>query len=471
MRRFRPACLAAVSALVWTCVADAARPRYGGTLRVETSASMRTLDPAATPVDAADASSRHWLHPLMFETLVGLEGPSGLSPRLAVSWTSNAELTDWQFHLRSGVKLHDGSALDAGRVAAALRAINRSWSVTGDSGVVTIRVDQPRPDLPWQLAETRYAIAFGRPEGGEPIGTGPFAIDRWEPRRLRLRAHEDHWAGRPFLDAVQIEMGRPVGDQLASLEAGRADVVAIQPQDARRVTQRGFQVAATRHLELVAVVLNRGVGSSGVRRALSLAIDRASICGVLLQGNAQPAWTVLPQWLGGYAALFAAGHDPARARALIGGEPAARRTLLLVVNEADLLLRAIRDRIAVNARDAGLSIVSPSTGGAAPRSPDATLVRLRLRAGTPAQAMTAAIVELDRQTRTHAPLPQLGSDPAFDAIYRFERDAIESGAIVPIAHLPDLYAMAPAVESWRAPIVLPSGAWNLANAWLRGSEP
>jgi MarR-like DNA-binding transcriptional regulator SgrR of sgrS sRNA len=209
MKLSTPASLAAVSVVLWINVAGAARPRYAGTLRVETAAAMRTLNPAAAPLDEADAAARRILFPLIFETVVTPDSAGGLYGLLAVTWTSNAGATQWRFHLRPGVRLHDGTPLDGARVAAALRAIEPGWRIAADAGTLTIDVDQPLPDLPWHLADSRYAIAFGRSGGGEPIGSGPFAIERWEPRRLRLRAHEAHWQGRAFVDAVQVEMGRP----------------------------------------------------------------------------------------------------------------------------------------------------------------------------------------------------------------------------------------------------------------------
>lgn len=473
MRRFRSACLAAVSALIWTCLADAARPRYGGTLRVQTSAAMRSLNPAAVPLDSADAMARRWLHPLVFETLVAPNASGGLEPVLASHWESDAGATRWRFRLRSGVRLHDGSPLDAGRVAAALRAQGRAWTIATDSSTVTIDIDRSDPDLPWRLANVRYAIAFGRPGGGEPIGTGPFAIDRWEPKRLRLRAHDGHWGGRPFVDTVQIEMGRAPADQVASLELGGAELVSFESHAVRPALQRGMRITATRPIELVALVFERRAAPAllPLRRALSGAIDRRSMCSVLLQGYAHPAWALLPEWLGGYASLLRSDHDRDRSRAAVAALPPAHRALTFRVQSSDGLLRAVAERLAVDAREAGLSITVIPTGVATTTAPDARLVRIRLEPTTRELALEAAILALGPDAPSSANDPALVPGASLETVLHVERTILASRGIVPLVHLPELYGAAPAVESWLQPVVQPTGKWNLENVWLRVGRP
>lgn len=473
MRPFTSASLAAASALVWITGTDAARPRYGGILRVETSAVMRSLNPAAAPIDSRDAVARTWLHPLIFETLVAAEASGGLRPVLATEWSSDAGATRWRFRLRSRVMLHDGTPLDAGRVAAALRAHDPAWSITPGDGVVTIEGSEGLPDLPWRLADPGHAVAFARPAGGEPIGTGPFAIDRWELRRLRLRSHEDYWDGRPFVDAVHIEMGRAAGDQLASLALGKADFVSLQPQDVRRVA-RGMRVTGTRPIELIVLVFEgRGRADAWrpARTALSQAIDRASISTVLLQGYAAPASTIVPEWLGGYASLLAQGHTRARAKSAVAALPSGQRSLTLTAAAGDGLLRTVADRVAVDAREAGLSIVVDATAAAARTPPpDVRLLRVRLQATTRERALASALDELAARTQFSPPAAPPRPGASFDAVFRFEQRLAEGHVVIPVVHLPDLYVSAADVDSWLAPIVLPSGAWNLAAAWLRAER-
>src|SRR5262249_28356661 len=153
-------------------------------------------------------------------------------------------------------------------------------------------------ELPWILADSRHAIAVR--SGDALVGTGPFRIDRLEASTLLLRAHDGHRRGRPFVDAIRVQTGQPLGAQLADLEAGRADLVSIRATDARRVTDRGMQVVGSRPLELVALVFEPHRTSeafAAVARTLAASVDRETLCRVLLQQRAVPAPALLPVWL------------------------------------------------------------------------------------------------------------------------------------------------------------------------------
>src|SRR5208283_2041053 len=114
MRRSLLLFLAAASlAALPARVAAVERPRYGGTLRVEMQAAARALDPAEGPERLAS---------LVFECLVRLDERGRPQPALALSWQSSPGMRRWQFHLRPGVKFHDGSPLTPAAVVASLPA-------------------------------------------------------------------------------------------------------------------------------------------------------------------------------------------------------------------------------------------------------------------------------------------------------------------------------------------------------------
>jgi len=92
-----------------------------------------------------------------------------------------------------------------------------------------IQSERPEPGLLFELARPRHALSL---LGG---GTGPFRIVKWEPgRRASLAANDDYWRGRPYVDAVEVGMGRPLRDQLIDLELGKADLIDISPGQVRR---------------------------------------------------------------------------------------------------------------------------------------------------------------------------------------------------------------------------------------------
>src|SRR5262249_58725110 len=108
-----------------------------------------------------------------------------------------------------------------------------------------------------------------------------------------------YWRARPFVDAVQVDTGRPFDAQLSDLEAGRADVVTVRAVDARRASRRGLRLESSNPLELVALVFEPHRVSDATlawRRTLAATINRDAMCAVVLQGRAAPAQSILPAW-------------------------------------------------------------------------------------------------------------------------------------------------------------------------------
>jgi ABC-type transport system substrate-binding protein len=447
----------------------AERPRYGGTLRLELLSSFREILPSAMPADAADAAARSAVLPLVFETLARVDGAGGLEAALAESWQSDPQQKQWQFRLRRGVTLHDGTLLSATQVAAALRQMDAGWTVQETADGVRIESQQPLPDLPWDLADERRAIAV--PGGGAlPLGTGPFRVERWDPgRQLVLAAHDGYRAGRPFVDAVQIDMTRTSRDEVLDLEVGRADIISVPVQNARRVSDRGLRILATPPRELLVLVFDPrrpGGGNEMLRRALARAVDRTAICNVLLQRRAEPAAALLPRWLSGYGGLFTRRDDRAGARVIVASLQPGARALSIGFPAADPVAQAVADRVAVDGRDAGLTVTvaaarTPTLGG-----PDVHLVHAVLAVNTPDRALAVLAHTLGVGGGA---VPAAGTP--LDAVYRFEQSLLDRDLVVPLVHLPQLYGLSTRVETANGPLVRPSGALNLADAWLRTEKP
>jgi peptide/nickel transport system substrate-binding protein len=441
----------AISVCLAGAVLSAARPHYGGTLRIETSSGGEVRQ-----VDA-----------LIAETLTAVGTPAGLRPVLAVSWNADARDRQWTFRLRHGVRLHDGSTLQSSQVAAALQTQHADWRITAGADSVAIDPGRDAPNLPWELADRRNAVSFPGPAGAR-IGSGPFRAERVEPGLVVLRAHDDYWDSRPFLDGLEVRT-RAAVDQLTDLETGRADVVPIQPTDVRRAEQRQFRIEASRTLELVVLAFDTSFASSendAMRRTFAAAIDRNAIARVVLQGRADPADALLPQWIGGYAPFVLVRPATAMKPSAVGALPARRRTLALRVAAADSTAQAIAQRIAVNARDAGFTINVQAPVGLGPRF-DVRLLRLPFRAGLPAAALTDVMSGIGSRTITlvgRVTAPDPGAP--VETVLNTERALLERDLLIPIVHLPQLYAVSGRVESWNGPAVLPDGDWDLANVWL-----
>jgi len=94
-------------------------------------------------------------------------------------------------------------------------------------------------------------------------------------------ASEDNWAGRPFVDRIEIGLGVSPQQQVRIWELGKADVIELMPSLARRASQvtacefRAFVafgiVGAADHSTRIGVI------QSPIYAGASLAIDRTAM--------------------------------------------------------------------------------------------------------------------------------------------------------------------------------------------------
>ncbi|HXM45891.1 MAG TPA: ABC transporter substrate-binding protein [Bryobacteraceae bacterium] len=434
--------LAVLSALA-VC-GGATRPRYGGTLRVEMHAAPAALDPAAP--DAAPLAA------LVFEALVRLDDAGAPQPCLALSWQHDAAAKRWQFSLRPGVRFHDGSPLTVGAAAASLQSALPGLAIAATGDAVTIRSNRSRPDLLLELARNGW------------LATGPFRPTVFEPgQRATLAANDDYWDGRPFPDSIDVQLGRSLRDQLLDLDLGKADVVEVAPTDLHHAAGHGRTIWSSAAVSLIALAFAPASGhddAARLREALALSIDRAAMHAVLLQKQGEVTAALLPQWISGYAFVFPAAPDLPRARALAGALPPAARTLTLSYDPGMRAARSISERVAVNARDAGLTVkVSPLD----PRA-DLRLVEVRVNSPGPAQALAGLAAALGLP-----PPDESAASPA--ALYESERKMLEDFRVVPLFQLPVIYGAAARVHLYAPSPITRLGDWRFDNVWLSGTPP
>jgi ABC-type transport system substrate-binding protein len=447
--------------------AAGARPRYGGTLRVAVEGTLRTLDADSPMTAAADVALASGALPLVFETLVDLNPAGGLDPGMASSWEREASGL-WRVRLRPGLVRHDGTVIDAGQVAAIVRVKFPNWQVSSTSDALLINPGAGPVDVPWALADRAGALAW-RLASGDWVGTGPFRVARLEPTLLALEAFERHWRGRPFVDQVQVAMGRALSAQRSDIEAGRLDMASALPADVRRLTQRGLKVVASRPNTLLALVFepHRATNVHDVARtALAEAFDRDAIARTLLQGHAEPARALLPDWVSGYGEMVVRATGPAPARAALAGLPQERRALVLRVSRTDLLAQAVAQRLVVDATEAGFAVsLQVPSGSLAPRT-DLTLVRLPIRASTPDRALAVMMGALGARTLAQTTRTAPGAGASTEEVARIERALLERRVIVPVVHVRELSVLGHRVASADGMPVSAAGVWNLADVWL-----
>jgi peptide/nickel transport system substrate-binding protein len=464
MKPFRSICLAGISLACLSAVLHASqRPRYGGTLRVEMRERVSSMDPRGFDPAAPGAPAMERLLGLVFDRLVRIDERGQAQPALATSWQHDASFTHWQFQIRADVKFHDDAKLTADLAAAALQA--EDWPATASGGAVTFAFPVSRPNLAVELASGRSFILHAAQD--TVFGTGGFRIAAWQPgQKLELTASEEYWAGRPFVDRVEIALGIAPQRQMTDLELGRADIIELLPTPPRGAAQSTTRVWNSSPVDLYAITITAGRAAAQDPRfaqALSLAIDRAAIVNVILQHQGEPAGSLLPQWLSGYAFLFPTARNLEQAKQLRAQLPA-MRSLSLVYDGGDPVAATVAERFAVNARDLGVTVsVSAANTGVASTSADLRLVRLHLETPDSQQALgtlLARIAQPAAGAQSGAQLPVLDTP---EQRYTAERAALDSGSIIPIAFVPEIYALGPNVRDWMAPRW---GGWRLEDVWL-----
>jgi ABC-type transport system substrate-binding protein len=466
MKRIAYRFLAAVSlfgaTIAAASVASAAtRPHYGGTLRMmmQWAPNALELPSNATPSDYWEAARAL---ALIGDTLVRLDALDRPQPALAVAWQTDAGTRHWQFTVRRGVKFHDGSAASPTAIAQILGTLHPNWSVHAAADSVLVDSDAAVPSLLAELALPRNLL-LKRNVNGVPIGTGAFVVVQWQPAKLlKLAANEESWAGRPFVDAIEIEFGKSLRDQAIALELDKPDVIAASPQVANGSPKHGV---SSLPVELLALIFptNSKAEDPRLREALALAIDRKPIQSVLLKGTGEPAASILPNWMTGYSAVFSTLPNPQRARTLLAGlrQPA----LNLSYDPRDPQAQLIAERIALNAREVGLTVQVSLSG-----ADDIRLTRVMLPSSDPATSLAEAARQLGLLQPLFSMTP---GGNALDDLYQAEHSLLQGYAVIALFHLPVASAASGRLHAWQPDRL---GQFNdaghaLADVWLGDSRP
>ncbi len=298
--------------------------------------------PNLDPTLGASVATDEVVYANVFEGLVRIGPDGGVRPGLAESWDISPDGLIYVFHLRRGVRFHDGAPFDA---ATAKFALDRARAPTSPNAQrpqlaavraveavdpATLRVTLSRPDgglldvLGWgglvMVAPNSIAGAAAR-----PVGTGPFRFAGW--RRgdsIVLTRNPDYW-GRPApLARVTFKFISDPTAALAALKAGDVDAFPYFPAPeslAQLKSDPRFKVTvgATEGETLMAMNQRRPpLNDLRVRRALSYAIDRKAVIEGAMFGYGEPIGSHFSPRDPGYVDLTGRyPHDPARARALL----------------------------------------------------------------------------------------------------------------------------------------------------------
>jgi peptide/nickel transport system substrate-binding protein len=296
------------------------------------------LDPTANPAGAISEV----LYGNVYEGLVQFAPDGSPAPQLAESWNISADGRAYTFHLRRGVRFHDGTPFDAAAAQFSLqRAIapdsvnpqkSRLSAVRGvevlDPLTLRILLDRRSGGLLQSLAWGAFAMVAPRSaetNAVRPVGTGPFRFSAW--RRgdsLTLVRNPDYWGRAASLDTVTFKFISDPAAAYAALMAGDVDAFSNYPTPESfpqfTADPRFATLVGSTEGETVLGLNNRNppLSNLSVRRAISYALDRRAIIEGAMFGYGIPIGSHFPPRNPAYVDLTGMyPHDPAKAKALL----------------------------------------------------------------------------------------------------------------------------------------------------------
>ncbi|MCB2106126.1 MAG: ABC transporter substrate-binding protein [Rhodobacteraceae bacterium] len=278
----------------------------------------------------------------MYDGLTRYSRDGTIEPWLAVAWDHTDDLT-WRFTLRDNVTFSNGVPLTAESVVAVVEHLNTAArpfdnivrdlpKLTSaralDARTVEIVTAEPMPLFP------RYAMLLLVPEMGAfaalgqdgftnaPVGTGPYKATDWGAARVKFEAFEQSWR-KPKIPNLEIIAVQDPANRVHAVIAGQADIaIGLGLEQAGDMKAAGgvVQSWANDTVGAIALVTTRPTPFTDirVRRALNLAIDRATIAATLFDGTVTPATQPAARGMFGFNPdLPSIPYDPARAKALL----------------------------------------------------------------------------------------------------------------------------------------------------------
>jgi oligopeptide transport system substrate-binding protein len=329
--------------------------KYGGVYRKPLRQEPLTLDPALiTGVFAASVAQQ------IFDGLVQFDADLNVIPSIASSWSASHDGLTWTFHLRQGVKFHNGREVTADDfVYSFTRMLDpktkspRTWLfervqgagefLAGEAARVeglravddyTLQIILSQPYAPFisilgmaqaKVVPREEVERLGDQFGRQPIGTGPFRFGDWAAgKEINLQANDTYFEGRPFLDHLTylIFMGADRQTILAEFEAGRLEDARIPFQERQRlINNPRYRFFRKPLLATLFVWLNTRddpLRNIKVRQAINSAINRSAINRTIRQNRHVQARGILPPGMPGYnPELVGYEYNPTRARQLL----------------------------------------------------------------------------------------------------------------------------------------------------------
>ncbi len=289
-------------------------PAYGDAIVVGSIGQPSTL----IPLLASDSASQD-IAGLIYNGLVRYDKNLKLESDLAESWDISPDGLTITFHLRHGVKWHDGQPFTSHDVLYTYQVTIDPKTPTAYADAFkqvkyaeapddyTFRVTYAKPFAPalesWGMSVLPAHLLEGRditksPLASHPIGTGPYVFKELVPaQRAILVSNKDYFEGRPFIDRYIYRIIPDSSTMFMELKAGGLDLMGLSPIQYRRETDspefrerfNKYRYPASAFTYLGYNLRNPLFSDRRVRQALTAAINKDEIVHGVLLGMGQVA--------------------------------------------------------------------------------------------------------------------------------------------------------------------------------------
>jgi ABC-type transport system substrate-binding protein len=322
----------AAAATTAPTTAPASKPAASAanTLTFLLAGDTNKLDPPAM-----DAQEGFIATTAMYEGLVRYKsGSTDVEPALAEKWDVSADGKEYVFHLRSGVKFHDGSPLSAEAVAFSfMREVDKEnplyKDAQGDYGgfpfindyianVVTKVEAVGALDLKFTLNRKfspllsnlaippGYVISmealkkYSKGINENPVGTGPFKFVEWKKDdHITVEAFDGYWGPKPKLQRIVFQPVPEASVRALKIQRGEGDVAwPIDPKDVANLKGKAdsdVQEQAGLNVNMAEFNLQKPeLQNKMLRQALNYAVNKQELADKLYSGAAVAETGVLP---------------------------------------------------------------------------------------------------------------------------------------------------------------------------------
>ena len=281
---------------------------------------------------------------LLFNGLTAHDGENQVVPGLAERWDYDENAYTYTFHLREGVKWHDGQPLTSADVKFTIEAIMDPENgaenapnyedveeiTTPDQQTVVFQLAGPNAAfleymtmavLPRHLleGEDMQTSGFFR----APVGTGPYKLERWDVgQAIVLVKNEDYYLGCPSIDQIIFKIVGDDNAQAVQLESGELDLALLDPRNAQSFAGRdGFTCYDMMTADYRGILFNfwndYWIENRDLIPAVCCAIDRQAIIDSVLLGQGMAAYSPLQRNIYNNENVERYGYDPARAKEIL----------------------------------------------------------------------------------------------------------------------------------------------------------